>query len=125
MFVPTLSLAVDVRAAETIQLSYGTFTVHYSAPLEMEHAVEYCSNLTGRLPRFNNYDDFDALDALHLAHNTSVTWVRAESFEFLASGLFRLRLLTDQLAATWMVPENGTTTTTKIQSLFSTGDTTL
>ena len=123
--MPILSLAVDVRAAETIQLSYGTFTVHYSAPLEMEHAVEYCLNLTGRLPRFNNHVDFEALSALHLAHNTSVTWVRTGRFEFLASRLFRLRLLMEILPATWMVPGIGTTTTTKIQSLFSTGDATL
>ena len=83
-----LSLAISVRAAETIQLSYGTFTVHYCAPLEMDRAVEYCSNLTGRLPRFNNDDDFVALGALHSTHNTNYTWVRAESLELRVTSAF-------------------------------------
>ena len=72
-----LGFAGNVRAVDTIQLSYGSFEIHYNAPLEMEQAVEYCSTLNGRLPRFNNDADYDALGSLHLTHNITHSWVSA------------------------------------------------
>ena len=84
MFVLILSLTLNACADETVKLSYGTFKVHHHAPLEMEQAIEYCTSLSGRLPRFNNVDDFEALGAVHLAHNISYSMVRAESQKQLA-----------------------------------------
>ena len=76
MFLLVLGFTLNVHAVETVELSYGSFQVHYIEPLEMEQAIEYCSKLNGRLPRFNNPDDYETLGAFHLTHNISRSWVR-------------------------------------------------
>ena len=76
MFLLVLGFTLNVRAVETVELSYGSFQVHYIEPLEMEQAIEHCSKLNGRLPRFNNPVDYERLGALHLTYNISRSWVR-------------------------------------------------
>ena len=81
MFLIVLGLTLNVHAVETIQLSYGSFEVHYNEPLEMEQAIDHCSKLNGRLPRFNNPEDYETLGGMHLTHDISRSWVRNLLFE--------------------------------------------
>ena len=64
-------------ATDRVHLSYGTFDAHYCEPLEMAEAIKHCSNMSGRLPRFNNYDDYNALGALYAKYDLTHTWVRS------------------------------------------------
>ena len=74
-FLPLIG--ATAYAADRVHLSYGAFDAYYCEPLEMAQAIQHCSQMNGRLPRFNNHDDYNALGALYAKYGLTHTWVRS------------------------------------------------
>ena len=62
---------------DTVRLSYGTFDAYKMEPLEMAEAVDACSLINGRLPRFNDKDDYEMIGSLYSQYDIVVTWVKS------------------------------------------------
>lgn len=62
--------------SNTISLSYGTFDVYLMEPLEMAEAIDACTVMDGRLPRFNDEHDFEIIGSLYSQYDFVVTWVK-------------------------------------------------